>query len=86
MKVRFSVRERLYASAAFEIECDGQEDVEKSLEQIGECIPAEDLYLRLCEIYGSENVRSYGINDTDSICSADEWEFDEWLDPEEDVV
>ena len=86
MKVGFSVRERLYAYATFEIECDSQEDVGKSLEQIGECIPVDDLYLRLCEIYGSENVSGHWSSDTDSICSADDWEFDEWLDPEGDAV
>lgn len=84
MKVGFSVRERLYASVAFEVNCDSRENVEELLEQIGENMPADDLYLRLCEIYGHENVRCHGLNDTDSIISADEWEFDEWLEPEED--
>lgn len=83
MKIGFSVKEKMYANIAFEIECEDHTDIENALDQIGDTVGAEDLYLQLCERYGERNVKCYGLNDTDNICPADEWEFDEWLDTDE---
>ena len=64
------------------MECDDQDDIENALDQIGDTVSAEELYSILGEIYGKENVTCHGLNDTDNICPADEWEFDEWVDPD----
>lgn len=82
MKIGFRVKEKLYASVNFEVECDDQDDIQNILDQmLDDMVNAEDLYCELCEIYGDENVKCYGLNDTDNICSEDELEFDDWEEP-----
>lgn len=78
MKVKFSIREKLYAMCNFEIECSCEEEVEGALEDIGESVSAEDLDNKLRERFGSENVKSDGTNGMDNIEPADEYEFWDW--------
>ena len=80
MKIKFSMREKLYADVEFEVECESQEDLEDALDEIGEYLSADDIDMRLREIFGSENVKSEGINEIDNIYQADECEFWDWED------
>ena len=80
MKIKFSMREKLYADVEFEVECESQEDLEDALDEIGEDLSADDIDMRLREIFGSENVKSEGINEIDNIYQADECEFWDWED------
>ena len=80
MKIKFSMREKLYADVEFEVECESQEDLEDTLDEIGENLSADDIDMRLREIFGSENVKSEGINGIDNIYPADECEFWDWED------
>lgn len=80
MKIKFSMREKLYADVEFEVECESQEDLEDALDEIGEYLSADDIDMRLREIFGSENVKSEGINGIDNIYPADEYEFWDWED------
>lgn len=80
MKIKFSMREKLYADVEFEVECESQEDLEDALDEIGEDLSADDIDMRLREIFGSENVKSEGINGIDNIYPADECEFWDWED------
>ena len=74
------MREKLYADVEFEVECESQEDLEDALDEIGEDLSADDIDMRLREIFGSENVKSEGINGIDNIYPADECEFWDWED------
>ena len=80
MKIKFSMREKLYADVEFEVECESQEDLEDALDEIGEDLSADDIDMRLREIFGGENVKSEGINGIDNIYPADECEFWDWED------
>lgn len=80
MKIKFSMREKLYADVEFEVECESQEDLEDALDEIGEDLSADGIDMRLREIFGSENVKSEGINGIDNIYPADECEFWDWED------
>ena len=80
MKIKFIMREKLYADVEFEVECESQEDLEDTLDEIGEDLSADDIDMRLREIFGSENVKSEGINEIDNIYQADECEFWDWED------
>lgn len=80
MKVKFRVREKLYAEIFFEVECESKEQVEAALDQIGECTSSDNLESDLIDIFGFENVRADGTNSTDNIYPADECEFEDWLD------
>lgn len=80
MKIKFIMREKLYANVEFEVECESQEDLEDTLDEIGEDLSADDIDMRLREIFGSENVKSEGINGIDNIYPADECEFCDWED------
>ena len=80
MKIKFSMREKLYADVEFEVECESQEDLEDALDEIGEDLSADDIDMRLREIFGSENVKSEGVNGIDNIYPADECEFWDWED------
>ena len=80
MKIKFIMREKLYANVEFEVECESQEDLEDTLDEIGENLSADDIDMRLREIFGSENVKSEGINGIDNIYPADECEFWDWED------
>ena len=80
MKIKFSMREKLYADVEFEVECESQEDLEDALDEIGEDLSADGIDMRLREIFGSENVKSEGINEIDNIYQADECEFWDWED------
>ena len=80
MKIKFSMREKLYADVEFEVECESQEDLEDALDEIGENLSADGIDMRLREIFGSENVKSEGINGIDNIYPADECEFWDWED------
>ena len=80
MKIKFSMREKLYADVEFEVECESQEDLEDALDEIGEDLSADGIDMRLREIFGSENVKSEGINEIDNIYPADECEFWDWED------
>ena len=80
MKIKFIMREKLYADVEFEVECESQEDLEDALDEIGEDLSADDIDMRLREIFGSENVKSEGINGIDNIYPADECEFWDWED------
>lgn len=80
MKIKFSMREKLYADVEFEVECENQEDLEDALDEIGENLSADDIDMRLREIFGGENVKSEGINGIDNIYPADECEFWDWED------
>ena len=80
MKIKFSMREKLYADVEFEVECESQEDLEDALDEIGEYLSADDIDMRLREIFGIENVKSEGINEIDNIYQADECEFWDWED------
>lgn len=84
MKIRFSIREKLYADVEFEIDCESQEEVEEALDTIGENVSADDLESGLMNIFGSENVKSCGINCVNSVCPDDEYEFWDWLNEEEE--
>ena len=50
MKVKFQVREKLYADVTFEIECENQEQVEDALDKIGECVDSDSLACALTNI------------------------------------
>lgn len=78
MKVKFSMREKLYADVNFEIECEDQEQVEDALDKIGDCHSADDTAVLLSNIFGCENVKAEGVNSTDNIYPADECEFWDW--------
>ena len=80
MKIKFIMREKLYANVEFEVECESQEDLEDTLDEIGEDLSADGIDMRLREIFGSENVKSEGINGIDNIYPADECEFWDWED------
>lgn len=80
MKIKFSMREKLYAAVKFEVECENKEQLEEALDEIGEDLSADDMELRLMHIFGSENVKSEGVNSVDNIQSADECEFWDWED------
>ena len=80
MKIKFSMREKLYADVEFEVECESQEDLEDALDEIGEYLSADDIDMSLREIFGSENVKSEGINGIDNIYPANECEFWDWED------
>jgi len=80
MSVKFTVKESLYAICGFEIKNATREDVENTLEQIGEGCSAEDLAMQLINIFGSENVETNGINSTDNVESNEEHEFWDWED------
>lgn len=80
MKIKFSMREKLYADVEFEVECESQEDLEDALDEIGEDLSADDIDMRLREIFGSENVKSEGINEIDNIYPSYECEFWDWED------
>ena len=75
MKIKFSMREKLYADVEFEVECESQEVLEEALDKIGENLSADDIEGRLCSIFGIENVKSEGVNGIDNIYPADECEF-----------
>lgn len=79
MKVKFQVREKLYADVDFEIECEGVGQVEAALDQIGDSVSSGDLECALGNIFGDENVYADGANSTDNIYPADECEFWDWL-------
>ena len=79
MKVKFQVREKLYADVTFEIECEKPEQVEDALDQIGECVDSDNLACALSNIFGRENVHAEGIGDTDNIYPADDCEFWDWI-------
>ena len=81
MKIKFCMREKFYADVEFEVECDSQEQVEAALDEIGEDLMADDIEVRLCNIFGCENVQSEGVNSIDNIYPADECEFWDWLEP-----
>lgn len=83
MKVKFSMREKLYANVEFEIECENPEQVEEALDEIGEDYSADDMAGQLMNIFGSENVETSGINSTDNIYPADECEFWDWIEDNE---
>ncbi len=78
MKVKFSIREKLYAMCEFEIECESEEQVEKALDEIGESVSADDLAWKLREKFGTKNVKADGVNEIDNIEPADEYEFWDW--------
>lgn len=80
MKVKFSIKEALYAISKFEIECESQDEVDKALDEIGENVSADELYLQLMKRFGNENVIANGINDPNSVQCEDEYEFWEWED------
>lgn len=80
MKIKFSMREKLYADIEFEVECESQEVLEDALNKIGEGLRADGIDEHLREIFGSENVKSEGINEIDNVYSADECEFWDWED------
>lgn len=82
MKVKFSIKEKLYAICNFKIECESQDEVEEALDEIGESVSADDLYYGLIERFGSENVSADGINSTDNIETEDEYEFWNWEEKE----
>lgn len=79
MKVKFSMREKLYADVEFEVECENPEQVENALDKIGECCSADDIALGLGNIFGCENVKTSGLNSTDNIYPGDECEFWDWI-------
>lgn len=79
MKVKFKVREKLYADITFEIECKSQEQVNEALDQIGDCMSSDDMEGALSNIFGHENVQATGVNSTDNIYPADECEFWDWI-------
>lgn len=79
MKVKFQVREKLYADVYFEIECENEEQVEDALDQIGDGVSSDDLACALADIFGYENVHADGTNSIDNIYPADECEFWDWL-------
>lgn len=90
MKIKFSMREKLYATIAFEIESDKfetleefEEDLNDTLDQIGEDVDSDDMLSNLESIYGVKNVKSEGLNDVNSIYPADECEFWDWEDIDE---
>lgn len=78
MKAKFSIRENLYAICEFEVECESEEEVEKALIEIGDCVSAEALENELRERFGDKNVKSDGVNETYNIESAGEYEFWDW--------
>lgn len=80
MKVKFNIKEKLYATCNFEIECESQDEVEEALEQIGENVSADDLYEELAERFGRENISVNGIGDINSIFPEDRYEFCDWED------
>lgn len=80
MKIKFTMREKLYSDVYFEVECDSEEELEEALDRIGEYRSADDIEFKLKEIFGIENVKSDGINDAESIYQADECEFLGWED------
>lgn len=80
MKVKFSIREKLYAMCNFEIQCKNQDEVDEALDDIGENVSADELYYGLIERFGRENVSADGVNEVDSIEPADEYEFWDWED------
>lgn len=79
MKVKFQVREKLYADVDFEIECESIEQVEAALDQIGDSVSSGDLECALGNIFGGENVYADGVDSTENIYPADECEFQDWL-------
>lgn len=78
MKVKFTIKEKLYAMCDFEIECEEQEEVDEALEEIGEEVSADELYWKLCEIFGAEKVKADGINSNDNVENENEYEFWDW--------
>lgn len=78
MKVKFSIKEKLYAMCKFEIECESEDEVNKALDEIGESVSADDLDWKLREKFGTENVKCEGVNSTDNIESENEYEFWDW--------
>lgn len=90
MKIKFSMREKLYATIAFEIESDKfetleefEEDLNDTLDQIGEDVNSEDMLSNLENVYGIKNVKSEGLNEVYNIYPADECEFWDWEDIDE---
>ncbi len=84
MKVKFSMREKLYADVEFEIECESEDQVSDALDRIGENRSSDDIAVLLMDIFGSENVATSGLNSTDNIYPADECEFWDWIEDDED--
>lgn len=78
MKVKFIIKEKLYAMCQFEIECDSEEEVEQALDEIGENVSADYLEWKLMEKFGTKNVKADGVNGIDNIEPADECEFWGW--------
>lgn len=78
MKAKFSIREKLYLTCNFEIECKSQEDLENALDEIGEHVSARVLERKLRERFGSDNVKSDGLDNTDNIEPDGEYEFWDW--------
>lgn len=85
MKVKFSMREKLYADVDFEIECENQEQVIDALDRIGDYHSSDDIAILLSNIFGCENVKAYGINGIDNIYPADECEFWDWEEDDTDI-
>ncbi len=84
MKIKFSMREKLYADVEFEVECESKEQLENALDEIGEDLSSEDIKQRLCDVFGNENIQADGVNEIDNIYPADECEFWDWLSAEDD--
>lgn len=78
MEVGFSVKDKLYAMCDFTVICEDPAMVEKALDDIGENVCAEDLYMRLREKFGRKNVKAVGLNSVDNIESEREYEFWDW--------
>lgn len=80
MKVKFSIKEMLSAMCNFEIECESQDEVEEALDEIGESVSADELYYKLVDRFGRDNVSADGIGNVDNIDTENEYEFWDWED------
>lgn len=78
MKVKFTIKELLYAMCTFEVECDSQEQLDEVLGEIGEGVSADELLMKLENRFGKENVSAEGVSDLHNIESQNEYEFWEW--------
>lgn len=85
MKIKFSMREKLYANIAFEIESDEfstlgefRKDLEAVLDEIGEDVDSDDMLSSLQSVYGYKNVEAEGLGDFHNIYPVDECEFWNW--------
>lgn len=78
MKIKFKMREELYAICDFEVECESKEQSSFLLDEIGGDMSCDDLGEELCKRLGDDNVVYEGadFNNIQSYDEVDFWDYD----------